>query len=62
MSSSLQAQIAEVEREIDMRRRVYPSWIARGKMRQGEADLHISRMEDVLATLLALQREKENAA
>jgi hypothetical protein len=55
MTSSITAQIAEVEREIAMRRRVYVGQVARGKMRQGEADLHISLMEDVLATLEQLR-------
>jgi len=55
MTSSLAAQIAEVEREIAMRRRVYPGQVARGKMRQGEADVLISRMEDVLVSLRKLQ-------
>lgn len=44
-------QIAEVRRELALRSRVFPSFIARGKMRQGEADLHVSRMEAVLKTL-----------
>jgi len=62
MTSSLAAQIAEVEREIAMRRRVYAGQVARGKMRQAEADMHIGRMEDVLATLKLLQRGKWVAA
>jgi hypothetical protein len=54
MTSSIAAQIAEVEREISFRRRAYPGWVRVGKMRQSEADLHLSRMEDVLATLKQL--------
>lgn len=56
MASSLVAQIAEVQREIDMRRSVYPGLVARGRMRESEADLCISRMRDVLATLQWLAR------
>lgn len=44
-------QIAAVERELEMRRRVYPRWVANGKMKQGTADEEIRRMEAVLATL-----------
>ena len=35
--ASLIAQIAEVKREIALRRNVYPTFVARGKMKQGEA-------------------------
>jgi hypothetical protein len=56
MRSSIGAEIAEVERESAMRQRVYAGQVVRGKMKQGEADLHISRMEDVLASLRQLQR------
>jgi hypothetical protein len=59
MTSSIHAQIAEVEREIALRRRVYPGLVMRKKMRQVEADLHISRMEDVLATLKMLAEQFE---
>lgn len=56
--SSLAAQIAEVRREIDMRGHVYPGLVARGRMRQSEADLCTDRMRDVLATLQWLQRHE----
>jgi len=48
---SLKIQIEEVEREIRMRHSVYPRQVAKGKLRQGEADELIKRMESVLATL-----------
>jgi len=51
---SLQAQLAEVEREIVLRQRVYPGLIVRGKMRQSEADYHTAAMEAVRATLTKL--------
>lgn len=47
----LKDQIACVEREIAMRRRVYPRWVESGKLKQGEADEEIRRMEAVLETL-----------
>lgn len=52
---ALQQQIAEVRREIALRRAVYPRRIARHEMRQGEADLAMARIEAVLATLTWLQ-------
>lgn len=52
---SLRAQIEEVEYELGMRRKVYPGLVRRGKVRQGEADLHVERLEAVLKTLQWLQ-------
>lgn len=48
-------QIKCVEREISMRQRVYPRWVANEKMTQAKADYEIRVMKEVLATL-------ENAA
>jgi hypothetical protein len=48
-------QIAEVRRELALRTRVYPGLIARGKMREAEAELCTRRMEAVLATLMWCQ-------
>ncbi|MBP0439458.1 hypothetical protein [Tianweitania sediminis] len=47
----LVGQIAEVRRELALRRSVYPGLISRGKMREAEAELCTKRMEAVLATL-----------
>lgn len=51
MKHSIDAQIAEVGREIGLRRNVYPGFVSRGKMRQAEADMHIDVMEAAYATL-----------
>lgn len=48
---SLDQQISEVRRELALRSAVYPGLIAKKKMRQGEADLHVARMAAVLKTL-----------
>lgn len=42
---SLQQQIAELRREMALRRNVHPRMIASGRMRQGEADLAMARMQ-----------------
>ena len=52
---SLVAQVAEVEREIHMRKKVYPNFVKYGKMKQEESDYHMGRMEAVLRTLKWLQ-------
>jgi hypothetical protein len=58
MTHSLQMQIAEIEREITMRRKVYPTLIGKRAMRQAEADMRIGILESVLATLLEIKRRE----
>ena len=57
---SITGQIAEVQRELALRRNVFPPRVAAGKMRQGEADLCMRRMEAVLATLMFCQEHEAN--
>jgi hypothetical protein len=59
MKRSLISQIAEVREEINMRRRVYPSQVAKGKMRQSEADYKIATMECIVRTLFVMQRHED---
>lgn len=51
-------QVAEVRRELALRQNTYPRLIASGKMRDGEADLCMRRMQAVLATLEWCQRHE----
>jgi hypothetical protein len=48
-------QIAEIEREIAMRRRVYPRMVGDGKMSQTKADIQIALMEAARDTLKGLK-------
>lgn len=50
-------QLACVERELGMRKRIYPRWIANGKLNQAAADLEMRRMEAVRDTLKRAQVE-----
>jgi hypothetical protein len=50
------AQLAEVEREVALRRRVYPRWVADGRMKQAAADRQIATMEAVAETLRRLPK------
>lgn len=50
-------QIEAVDREIRMRRRVYPRWVGAGKMSQQKADHEIACMEAVAETLMR-ERDK----
>ncbi len=47
----LRDQIAAVQREIGMRRTVYPRRVQSGQMKQAAADREIAAMEAVLDTL-----------
>lgn len=51
MTVPLADQLACVKREISMRRRAYPRWVADGRMTQAKADAEIAAMEAVAATL-----------
>jgi hypothetical protein len=57
--TTLAEQIACVERELTMRKRVYPRWTEANKMTQAKADAEIRAMMAVLETLRGLeQRER----
>lgn len=59
MKHTIEEQIAEVGREIGLRRNVYRGYVARGKMEQSEADDHIAKMESVYATLKFIKANRE---
>lgn len=48
---TLADQIAAVKREIALRERVYPRWVADRRLTQDKADREIAAMKAVLATL-----------
>jgi hypothetical protein len=48
---TLAEQIAEVQREIALRKTCYPQWIKAGKLDAGEAKHQLRCMEAVLKTL-----------
>jgi len=49
-------QIAEIERELVVRVRVYPEWIERGKIKRAVADHRIRCLEETLGALRQLAR------
>lgn len=57
---SLDAQIKEVLREIAQRERVYPRWVAAGKMTQAAADRQIAIMRAVQHTLADVAQEHDD--
>jgi hypothetical protein len=48
---TLEDQVKCVEREISMRERVYPRWVADKKLTQSTADRELNAMRAVLRTL-----------
>ena len=48
---TLAEQIAEVQRELALRRKLYPQWIKRNKLDAGEAKHQMRCLEAVLKTL-----------
>lgn len=64
MEVTLEQQIECVERELAMRRRVYPRWVnaAKPKMTPAKMELELARMEAVLATLKRLQAQQDTPA
>lgn len=55
MTHKIGEQIAEVRREIALRKGVYPRQVSAGKMKQKDADYHLSCIESVLKTLQCVQ-------
>jgi hypothetical protein len=58
MKFSLQAQIAEVDRELAARKDVYARLVAQQKLRQSHADYQMNLMRGVRATLEWLQENE----
>jgi hypothetical protein len=56
----IERQIAEVRRELGMRRKVYPRFVASERITQAQADERIEPLEAVQATLERV-REEERA-
>lgn len=57
--ATLAEQIFEVQRECNMRERVYGGWVNSGRMKLEDSQRQIRRMRAVLATLKRLQAEDQ---
>jgi hypothetical protein len=58
MIVNLEEQIAEVRRELALRERVYPRWVAAGQLTKQTADRRLTVMRAVLRTLLDASGER----
>jgi hypothetical protein len=54
--TTIDDQITCVRREIALRTRCYPDWVASGRLSQAGADVELARMQGVLDTLVAIRR------
>lgn len=48
---SIAEQLQCARRELEMRRRIYPSWVQRGKMKQDKADHEMQAMQAIVDSL-----------
>ena len=55
---SIVGQIAEIDREIALRRQVYPKRVHEGKMRQEEANMLMERIHAIRETLVFCQKHE----
>lgn len=56
---TLREQISELKRERYMRDRLYPSWVASGKLVQGEAFRRNAALDAAIATLTRMSNSLE---
>lgn len=59
MSVTLQEQLEEVNREIEMRKRIYPKWIREQKITPERADSKMRAIKAVAETLRILVEKHE---
>ena len=59
---TLEEQIAEVKREIMLRKACYPAFVKNGKLTQAEASRQLQVMVEVLKTLRRLDVEQRQLA
>ena len=55
---TLQDQIKEVQREVALRKRLYPKWIKRGDMTEGQAEYFLEAMAAIVRTLTELDAQQ----
>src|SRR5215470_7384739 len=58
MMITLEEQIAEAQRALALRRKVYPQWIKRGKLDMTTAHYQLQAMEAIIKTLMRLDAEQ----
>ena len=52
---TLEGQIKELSRELQMRSQAFPRWVKQGRLSQEEADYRIAALQAAITTLKGLQ-------
>jgi hypothetical protein len=55
---TLAEQIAEAQRELALRRKMYPQWVKSGKLDAGDAKYQLQVQEAIVRTLMRLDAEQ----
>lgn len=55
-AGTIKEALAEVRRELSLRDRVYPAWVAKGTLKEGVARVQVQRMEAAQRNLERLER------
>jgi hypothetical protein len=58
MMISLADQITEAQRELALRKRLYPGWVKRGTLTEGEAVYYMKAMKAIVQTLIQLDMDQ----
>ena len=57
--STTEEKMKEIQREINMRKRVFPTWVLQGRITQQVADKRIKIMEDIFEDY-KIKKEQED--
>lgn len=58
MEPTLDEQLAELDREIVMRQRMYPRWISAGTLNQPQADRQMQRLQAARETVRKARQDQ----
>ena len=59
MTTTFDQQLAELERELGVRKNIYPRWVQEGKLKQQQADHRIHVLEDIKEVVRAARQAKQ---
>lgn len=57
--ATTQEKIKEIERELKMRKKVFPTWVLQGRIKQDVADKRIKIMEEILKDYQEKAKEED---
>lgn len=53
-----QEKIKEIQRELNMRKRVFPTWVLQGRIKEDVANKRIKIMEEILEDYQKIEKEE----